>query len=158
MSVDTDPGTGTDPVAVDCSLCDHPTSGSDGVAVQCYPAADGDDPGVAAADGFVGVCGDCRAEVDDLFEAWTSHEAPPVGADHSIRAGYRRVVDDCSFCDRGLDGVALGVECYGLDAAGSAEATPDEASTDGADNYALCDGCAPVFDRFLEQVRAHATG
>lgn len=152
MSVDSSAGADADaPIGGRCSLCDR-SIGSDDLILHCYPTADGERPAVAARDGYVGVCADCRADVDELLAAWTALATPPVDAAHSIAEGYRRVADDCSFCGRPVvDGPLLGVEYY-----------PRTAGTGGDDaaaaNYALCADCVPVFDEFLGQVRDDASG
>lgn len=146
MSVDS-PTSGSDEPsgAAGCSLCGH-RLGDDDRFVTCYPADGQSAPSATAADDVLSLCGDCAAEVDELVDAWTAHDAPPVGDDWSIHAGYERVTDDCSFCERSLDGgPALGVEYFRRDAAYGDR-------TAARDNYSLCDDCTPVFDEFLGNV------
>lgn len=131
--------------AATCSLCGQGLG--DGCRfVSCYPAEGRATPSPAADDGVVGVCDRCAAEVDELVDAWTAHEDPPVDGSDSIHAGYVLVAEECSFCDRSIgDEPPLGVEYYRRDAAFG--------DADGADaNYSLCDGCAPVFAEFLDNV------
>lgn len=146
MSVDS-PTAGTDGPSLDigCSLCGN-RLGEDGRFLTCYPEAEGTAPSPAADDGLLGLCGECASEVSELVAAWADHTAPPVDDDWTIGAGYRRIADDCSFCDRGLDeDPVLGVEYYPQDAA------YDDAEESGS-NYSLCAGCGPVFEEFLDQV------
>lgn len=148
MSVDSSPG-GTDGSSeeIGCSLCTQQV-GTDGRFVTCYPADTAPSP--AADDGLLGLCDDCAGEVEELVDAWTDHEAPPVGADWTIGAGYRRVTDNCSFCTRRLgDGPVLGVEDYQHDDA--------YGDADAGSNYSLCDGCRPVFAEFLDRVGVENT-
>lgn len=148
MSVDHGTDAGVDAVPdLGCSLCDGRLDGADDHRfVQCYPEDGRSPPSAAAGDGFLAVCADCVGEVDELVSAWTRRDAPPVGPDHSIAAGYRRVGDDCSFCDRALgDDALLGVECYRRETAHGER--PGSAA-----NYALCGECVAVFDEFLDNV------
>ena len=144
-------GQATPPADVGCALCGESLDPVDDLVLQCYPERERTVPAVAAADGFVGVCDACATEIDELVAAWRDHGPPPVAADHSIAGGYRRVAADCSFCERELGGEPLlGVEYY---RPGAVDDAPDGSA--GAD-YSLCHRCVPVFDRFLEQVRADA--
>lgn len=148
MSVDSPTSGGDDPSgAVGCSLCGH-RLGEDCRFVSCYPATEGATPAQTDDDGVLAVCGDCVAEVDELVDAWSGHGAPPVDGDRSIGAGYPRVAEDCSFCDRALDGDdVLGVEYFDRDAAyGDDDGSPA--------NFSLCEGCVPVFEEFLDNVGA----
>lgn len=146
MSVDSSTGGSDSPSQeIACSLCGQGVEQGDRF-LTCYP---GDEESVlsrAGADGTLALCSACTAEVDDLVDAWSDHDAPPVDADWSIHAGYDRATDDCSFCDQSLeDGVGLGVEYYRHDAAqGDAVAT--------SANYSLCSGCTSIFDEFLAVV------
>lgn len=147
MSVDAKPGASPDPPAdVDCALCAASLDPDDYLVVQCYPESGEVLPERAAADGFLGVCADCAADVDELLDAWSARDEPPVGPDAAIAAGYRRVADECSFCDRPLGTDPLvGVE-YVPDGGDQRERASDYA------NYSLCADCAPVFDEFLDGV------
>jgi hypothetical protein len=147
MSADT-PTNGADgPSGRDdcCSLCEK-ARGNGGRFVTCYPADGRTLPSRADDDGTLGLCADCTAEVGELVEAWSGHDAPPVGADWSLHAGFGRAAEDCSFCDGPLsDGPVLGVEYFGEDAArGRAGGTTT--------NYSLCDGCTSIFAEFLAVV------
>lgn len=146
MSVDSPTSAGDDPAGnVGCSLCGQQL-GDDDRVVTCYPENGRSVPSLAADDGVLAFCGACTAEVDELVDAWTDHDEPPVDAERSIGAGYRQVVDDCSFCDRTLgEDPVLGVEYYHRNAA------YDDAEG-FCTNYSLCDGCAAVFTEFLDQV------
>ncbi len=148
MSVDPGTDAGVDAVPdLGCSLCDGRLDATDDHRfVHCYPEDGRSLPTAAADDGFLAICEECAGEVEELVSAWTHRDAPPVSPDHSIAAGYRRVTDDCSFCDRALgDDALLGVECY------RRETARDERAGTAA-NYALCAGCAPVFEEFLRQL------
>jgi hypothetical protein len=134
--------------AVECGLCEEPSPVDVAMGLQCYAADADTTPQCTAADGFLSVCGDCNTEVQDLLDAWTPSEDPPVGTAPSIIAAYDRSTDACSFCDRALENVAMGAEYYPL--------SPETRTTEGS-NFALCGGCVDVFERFLTQVRAHAT-
>jgi|GEM_PF-1238970 len=146
MSVDSPSSGGDHPSGgVACSLCGH-RLGADGRFVGFYPASDRPAPSPAADDGLLAVCGDCVVEVDELVDAWAGHDAPPVADEWSIGAGYRRVAEDCSFCDRALDGDdVLGVEYFDREAAYGTGDGPRE-------NFSLCDGCATIFEEFLDNV------
>lgn len=150
MSVDS-PTDGSDGPSwnIGCSLCDQ-RLGEDDQFLTCYPEDGRSAPSPAADDGLLALCGDCVVEVDELVDAWTTHDEPPVDADWSIGAGYHRVADECSFCDRTLgEEPVLGVEYY-----------QHGAAYDGSDgscaNYSLCNGCGPVFEEFLDQVGGDA--
>lgn len=146
MSVDS--GTSADEAAatdLDCSLCGVELASEDHLFVQCYPEASGSTPALAAADGFVAVCGTCGDEVAELVDAWTDHDRPAVSAEHSLSAGYRRVAEECSFCGRSLgEAPLLGLERFRE--RGAVERRPSYA------NFSLCADCVPVFDEFLEGV------
>lgn len=146
MSVDSPTSAGEDPSwTSDCSLCGQ-RLGDDDRFVTCYPEAGRSVPARAADDGVLAFCGACTTEVDELVDAWTGHDEPPVDDEWPIGHGYRRVTDDCSFCNRSLgEAPVLGVEYYRRGAA------YDDA-TGTCTNYSLCDGCATVFDEFLDQV------
>lgn len=152
MSVDSPTSGGGDPSAsVTCSLCGH-RLGDAGRFVSFYPAADRSAPAPAADDGVVAVCEDCTVEVEELVDAWAGHDVPPVAEEWSIGGGYRRVAADCSFCDRDVDGDdVLGVEYFDREAAyGDVDGGADG---DGpCENFSLCDGCATVFEEFLDNV------
>ena len=146
MSVDSSTGRGGD-VSEDigCSLCGGRLRGDDRI-VTCYPEAGRTAPSPAADDGVLALCEGCTDEVDELLDAWTGHEDPPVDAEWSIGAGYARVADDCSFCDRTLgEDSVLGVEYYRRDAAYDGGERPSA-------NYSLCEGCGSVFEEFLDQI------
>lgn len=146
MSVDAIVDGDAAPAALECALCGRPVGG-DALVVQCYPENGRSNPGVAAADGSVAACEGCADEVRELLAAWSGHADPPVGADRSIAEGYRRVADDCSFCERPVgDDPILGVERY-------RRGDDPRAGATAYANYSLCGDCAPVFDRFLDQVR-----
>lgn len=144
MSVDSGPDATAEaapPGATGCALCDGDLDGP--LYVVCYPEADAAAPAVAPSDGVLAVCAACAGEVAELADAWTGHGAPPVAADHGIGEGYRRVADDCSFCDRPLgEDPLLGVEYY--------------RPGDDYANFALCAHCADVFDEFLRGVGGDA--
>jgi hypothetical protein len=131
-----------------CGICEEACTADAAKAVHCYASDPDTAPQCAAADGFIGVCGDCDTEVADLLEAWTPSGDPPVGTAPSIIAAYDRSTGACSFCERDLETVAMGAEYFPL-ATGTREIE--------ASNFALCGGCTDVFERFLTQVRAHAT-
>jgi|AntDeeMinimDraft_4_1070355.scaffolds.fasta_scaffold01196_3 hypothetical protein len=146
MSVDSPTSEGDDsPGGVVCSLCGH-RLGEAGRFVSFYPTDNRSAPAPAADDGVVAVCEDCTVEVDELVDAWTRHDAPPVADEWSIGAGYRRVAEICSFCDRDVDGDdVLGVEYFDREAAYGGGDGP-------LTNFSLCDGCATVFEEFLNNV------
>lgn len=145
MSVDSPTSGGDDPSrTAGCSLCGRQL-GDDDRFLTCYPEDGHSVPSRTADDGLLALCGDCVVEVDELFDAWTAHDEPPVASEWSIGTGYRRVADDCSFCDRTLgEDPVLGVEYYPHGAAYDADGSTA--------NYSLCEGCAPVFDEFLDQI------
>lgn len=146
MSIDTPTRAGDGPSEHGtCSLCGKRRGDGDRF-VTCYPADDGRAPSRAADDGTLALCGDCTAEVDELVEAWSDHEDPPVGTDSSIHDGYRWATEACSFCDGAFgEGAVLGVEYYGRDAALGE-------GVRGSTNYSLCGGCTSIFDEFLSVV------
>lgn len=147
MSVDSGTnGRDAPPSGFGCSLCDARLDGDDGLFVQCYPEDDRSLPDAAAVDGFLGVCADCAVEVDELVEAWTGHEEPPVDRGWPISDGYRRVAPDCSFCGRTLgEEPLLGVEYY--------RRGEGDGDLRSYANYSLCGRCVPVFEQFLTQLR-----
>lgn len=146
MSVDSPTNGGDDPSwTAGCSLCAQQL-GDDDRFVTCYPENGRTAPTLAADDGVLAICGECVTEVDELVDAWTGHDEPPVDVEWSISEGYRRITDDCSFCDRSLgEDPVLGVEYYRRGAA-------YDAASGTCTNYSLCDGCVSVFDVFLDQI------
>ena len=151
MSADSATSASRDPARdVGCSLCGDSLD-DDGRFVQCYPEDGCRLPAATVGSGFLAVCVDCDREVTELIDAWRGRDDPPVGDDHSIAAGYRRVADDCSFCDRPLgEGALLGVEYYGRGGESGDDVDPYA-------NYSLCADCVPVFDEFLQGLAGDAT-
>lgn len=138
----TAPSAPTLPPELPCSFCEG--AADSGLALQCYPAGDGDTPpGVGVAGGLL-LCERCANEVVELLTAWKPHDAPEIEADEPIGEGYSRVAADCSFCADALDSPAVtGVELY---------ETPSDALPTYA-NYTLCSDCRGVFGEFLCNVR-----
>lgn len=138
------------PRGTPCALCARPLQGADDLVVQYHrrgDEADDDSEPVPGAD-CRGVCPDCAEDVAELLASWTATARPPIHGERSIAAGYRAIADECSFCDRTVDGGHLvGVECY-------------RAGTDYEDglgphrHHVLCPHCVGVFERFLADVSA----
>lgn len=146
-----DSHTTTDPVAgpaptlppeLPCSFCEG--AADPGLALQCYPTAEGDIPAGVGAAGGVLLCESCASEVVELLTAWAGHDEPEIDAEEPIGEGYRAVASDCSFCADALDRSAVtGVELY---------ETPGD-TLPGYANYTLCPDCQGVFGEFLCNVR-----
>lgn len=114
------------------------------LTLQCYVDSTDSLPAGVPDYGGIDVCDDCSEEVAELLASWVEHRRPPVGTDHSIAEGYRRVADECSFCaDSFADGPALGVELY---------RAPSRSSLPEYANYSLCHHCLGVFEQFLDAV------
>jgi hypothetical protein len=130
------------PQELTCSCCEE--AAGPALALQCYPAPEGDHPAGVDPDGGVVLCASCASESVELLATWADHDEPEIDPEASIGEGYRAVATDCSFCADSLgDSGVTGVELY--DAPG--ETLPAYA------NYTLCADCQDVFGEFLTNVR-----
>lgn len=128
--------------ATTCSLCGGALGSEDQRICQCY--SDGTETPLGTT--VFGLCPACRGEVAELVDTWTAAPEPPVDAP-SLAAGYDRVADDCSFCERPLEGTPVGLEYY---RAGS----DHDGGLADVRHYALCPHCVDVFAEFLDAVAA----
>jgi len=126
--------------ATTCGLCDRTLGTDDQQICQWYSDGTATPLGTAT----LGICPGCRGEVAELVDTWTTVPEPPVDA-VSLAAGYGRVADGCSFCERPLDGVPVGMEYYRA-------GTDHDGGLADVCHYALCAHCVGVFAEFLDGI------
>jgi len=126
--------------ATTCGLCGGRLGTDDQGICQWYSDGAATPLGTTA----LCVCPDCRDAVAELVDTWTTVPEPPVDAP-SLAAGYDRVADGCSFCERSLDGTPVGMEYYRA-------GTDHEAGLADVSHYALCAHCVGVFAEFLDGI------
>lgn len=125
----------------DCRLCDGVLGPDDQQILQSYHVDDQN----PFDEAVLGLCPDCRGDVAELVDTWTTVSEPPVD-DASIAAGYHRVTDRCSFCEQAVaETPVVGLEYY------RAGADHDDGLSD-VRHFALCPHCVGVFSEFLDSV------
>jgi len=92
---------------------------------------------------YAQICESCGDRITDLTHTWDRIPWITQDPDEPTIAVFTNPVDECSFCGDELGYPVLGVELY-------LHHEQEAGFTDA--RYSLCEGCAHIFEAFLEGV------